>query len=148
MIVQARPDDLAGVMVVERAGFATGAWSEAAWLDELAGADRLVLVHRDAADEIDAAATFQVVGDTADLHRVVVHPVARRRGVASVLVADGLAWAAQHGADRMLLEVEHTNTPALSLYAGLGFTEIARRADYYGAGAHAIVMARELEAHP
>ncbi|QLQ16535.1 MAG: GNAT family N-acetyltransferase [Micropruina sp.] len=72
--------------------------------------------------------------------------MARRRGVASGLVADGLAWATEQGARRMLLEVEHTNVPALALYAGVGFAEIARRADYYAPGAHAIVMARELEA--
>ena len=85
-------------------------------------------------------ATLQLVGDTADLHRVVVAPNHRGRGIGRALVTAGLAWASGRHASRMLLEVEHDNAPALALYRGLGFAELARRKDYYGAGRHALVM--------
>ncbi len=89
-------------------------------------------------------ATFQLVADTADLHRVVVAPDQRGRGIGHALVEAGIAWAAERHGQRMLLEVDHDNVPALALYEGLGFLELARRKDYYGAGRHALVMQREL----
>ncbi len=142
----ALPVDLPAVLDVERAAFdPSSQWGRDSWVGELGGADRLVLVHTDDHGDLDAAATFQVIADTADLHRVLVHPVARRRGLASVLVAEGLAWATAHGAQRMLLEVETDNLAALALYQGLGFAAIASRRDYYGPGRDAVVMERNLE---
>ncbi|MFT4227894.1 GNAT family N-acetyltransferase [Micropruina sp.] len=89
-------------------------------------------------------ATFQLVADTADLHRVVVAPDQRGRGIGRALVEAGITWAAERHGQRMLLEVEHDNEAALALYRRLGFLELARRKDYYGADRHALVMQREL----
>ncbi len=89
-------------------------------------------------------ATFQLVADAADLHRVVVAPDQRGRGIGGALVEAGITWAAERHGLRMLLEVEHDNAAALALYRRLGFVELARRKDYYGAGRHALVMQREL----
>ncbi len=85
-------------------------------------------------------ATFQLVADTADLHRVVVAPEKRGRGIGRALIEAGFTWAAARQGRRMLLEVEHDNDAALALYRRLGFAELARREDYYGAGRHALVM--------
>ena len=52
-------------------------------------------------------------------------PRARGQGLGRALVAEGLAWAAERGAERMLLEVEWANEPALALYRGLGFAVIS-----------------------
>jgi GNAT superfamily N-acetyltransferase len=51
----------------------------------------------------------------------VVEP-ARRNGHARALIAALLAWAHDHGAARVYLEVLETNTPARALYDSLGFT--------------------------
>lgn len=142
---QASEADLPGVLTVENAGFVADRWSEALWRDELTGGDRAVLVHADAHEEIDAVATFQAVADTVDLHRVVVHPVARRRGLATLLIVEGIAWGIERGAGRMLLEVDAANAPALACYERLGFATIAERRDYYAPGVHALVMERTLE---
>ena len=75
---------------------------------------------------------------------VVVAPGHRRRGLAAALIAHGCDWARRRGADRMLLEVRHTNSPALALYEASGFTRIAERRDYYAPGGHAVVMERPL----
>ncbi len=89
-------------------------------------------------------ATFQLVADVADLHRVVVAPDHRGRGVGRALVEAGMARASEQGCRRVLLEVEHDNAPALALYRLLGFTELGRRENYYGAGRHALVMQHDL----
>lgn len=124
-------------------------WSETLWAEELAATDRFVIVQRDpgpreACGDLVAAATFQQVADVVDLHRVMVHPARRGLGLALQLVAAGAEWALARGAERMLLEVRHDNTPALGLYHRLGFERIDRRPDYYGPDAHAEVMQASL----
>lgn len=144
VIDRAGAADLDAIMALERDGFDAGArWSDASWRAELTGPDRCVLVDRDGT-VVRGVATFQVVAEVADLHRVVVAPDRRGRGIARALVGAGLAWAAGRRARHVLLEVEHDNVAALALYRPLGFTELARRRDYYGAGRHALVMRREL----
>jgi [ribosomal protein S18]-alanine N-acetyltransferase len=132
--------DLPQIAVLERDVFEHAGWSPEAWRDEIVGADRHVLVARDAYGAVVGVATFQVVADVADLHRVVVRPDQRGRGIGGRLVLAGIHWAQAHGAQRVLLEVEAENAPALALYEGLGFRPVGRRADYYGAGVHALVM--------
>ncbi|MFT4296823.1 MAG: GNAT family N-acetyltransferase [Micropruina sp.] len=150
----AAPDDLDAVLALEDAGFDQAArWSRDSWAAELAGADRCVLVAVDAEGSRRArptdsrllgVATVQLVAETADLHRVVVAPEQRGRGIGRALVEAGIAWAAQRQGRRMLLEVEHDNAPALALYRRLGFADLARRDDYYGTGRHALVLQRDL----
>ncbi|HQA30478.1 MAG TPA: GNAT family N-acetyltransferase [Propioniciclava tarda] len=143
MIIDAATlDDLDAIMALEAEGFDHGHWSADAWRSELLGADRRVLVARDAS--VIGVATFQLVADTADLHRVIVAAERRRQGVGRQLVQAGIEWASRLGATEMLLEVDETNAPALRAYEGLGFQRLARRDDYYGTGLHALVMALEL----
>lgn len=146
----ASEQDLAGVVALEQQCFTAGErWSEQAWREEITGHDRHVVLavagrtetEPSGADAMpDGAATFQCVEDLADLHRIMVAPPRRGHGLAGQLLADGLGWARQQGADRMLLEVREDNQPAIALYLRHGFRTIARRANYYGAGAHALVM--------
>jgi ribosomal protein S18 acetylase RimI-like enzyme len=50
-----------------------------------------------------------------------VDPDHRRSGLARVVLADLLEWAAERGAGTLLLQVLSDNEPAQRLYAGLGF---------------------------
>ncbi|NLT30865.1 MAG: GNAT family N-acetyltransferase [Propionibacterium sp.] len=135
----AGPDDLAVIYEIETAGFdEPGRWSQLSWAAELTGG-RIVLLAGTA-----GVITLQVVGDTADLLRVVVLPQARGRGLGRTLVARGIAAVAARGAERVLLEVESDNQPALGLYRTMGFTDIDRRRNYYGTGRDAVIMQREL----
>jgi ribosomal-protein-alanine N-acetyltransferase len=151
--------DLDAVLALEECFDPGSRWSADAWLAELSGADRLVLASRpvelvetglpegstDRPARMDAVATFQVVADVADLHRILVAPRARGRGLATALVEAGCAWSVARGAGRMLLEVENDNVPALALYRRLGFVELHARRDYYGPGRTALVMQKRLE---
>ena len=83
---------------------------------------------------------LQTVGDVADLHRLVVAPRARRRGVGAALVVAGLAEVRHAGAHSVLLEVAYDNEPAIALYQLLGFEQLAARDDYYGPGRHALIL--------
>lgn len=145
MIRPAGDGDLAALLELEREAFGQGAWSAATLREELALADRIVLV-----DQRDGVLTgyvdVGVVADVADLHRVVVATAHRRHGVASGLVGAGGAAATDRGATRMLLEVAADNAPALALYARHDFEPIARRRGYYGPGRDALVLEASLPA--
>ena len=68
----------------------------------------------------------------------------RGRGIGRRLLRAGIDWAHATGAEEVLLEVEVDNAPARGLYESLGFRPLARRADYYGPGLHALVMALDV----
>lgn len=144
LIDVAGADDVPAILELERTGFpAPSRWIAASWLPEIEGADHFAPAARDQG-VLCGVAAFQLVGDVADLNRVVVAPDQRGRGVGRALLLAGLRWAADRGAERMLLEVEWANNPALALYRGQGFVEISHRVNYYGVNRDALVMQRDL----
>lgn len=143
IVTTATRADLPAIMQLEQA-FTRAGWSEQAWADELDSDGRLTLVEKDAAGAVRGVATFSAVADVADLNRVVVASDARRAGIGRRLVLAGLEWADAMGAQQVMLEVEAGNDPAIALYEQVGFVALARRANYYGAGADALVMALPL----
>ncbi len=145
IITHAEPDQLDAIMVLEEESFPhQEVWSAQAWSEELNSSEACVMVSADADGVILGVAAFRCVADMADLDRVIVHPAARRQGIAAKLILAGLDWAQASGADRMLLEVRTDNQPAVCLYRRLGFDEISQRRDYYGPGHDAWVMLRPI----
>lgn len=139
----ATPDDLPEILALERQGFAPKErWSERSWAAELAADNLSVLA---AGDPVAGVIAVQRVGGVAELNRIVVDPAYRRKGLGTALVSAGMAIAVAAEAEEMLLEVRHDNTAARALYAAHGFIEIARRADYYGAGVDAVILRVDLE---
>jgi ribosomal-protein-alanine acetyltransferase len=139
MIRPATPDDAAVIAAIERESFGDDAWSTALVDLELTAPGRVVVAaERD--DALVGYASAAVIADVADLTRIAVRPHARRAGVARELLGALLEQAAARGAEQMMLEVVDSNEPALGLYAAAGFTEVARRRDYYGRGVDAVVM--------
>lgn len=59
----------------------------------------------------------------------------QRRGLGREILGFVLQLARRRGAQRILLEVRPSNQAARALYAAAGFNEVARRRDYYPAGA-------------
>jgi len=149
-IRQATSADLGGLVALDAACFdQPERWGAPAWAPELEGTG-LVLVAEDT-DQADccafaaivSAAVFHLAGTTAELYRVMTAPGHRGLGLATLLLARGLAWARQMGATEMMLEVRLDNR-ARSLYADAGFVPAYERTNYYGPGLHALVMRRDL----
>lgn len=63
-------------------------------------------------------------GDIGYLQRLAVAPERRREGIARDLVVDALRWMAGRGLPRALVNTGTTNTAAIALYEGLGFTRL------------------------
>lgn len=143
-IAKARFDDLELIMELEESCFDhRERWSMKSWSDEFFAGDRQIRVIRTGDGGVLGVITVQLVGDTADLHRIAVASGSRRLGAAAALVNSGIATVQERGAQQMILEVAEDNHPAIGLYAKLGFSEINRRCNYYG-GTDALVMRRLL----
>ena len=63
-----------------------------------------------------------LLGDWAGANNVVTAADARRRGVATAVMAELATWSSERGASRWFLRVFGDSEPALSLYDSLGFT--------------------------
>lgn len=147
MVTLATTDDLPAILALEESGFVQRSrWIDKSWLPELTGPEFFTPGVRDADGVLRGLASFQVIAEVADLNRVVVDPKFRGQGFGAALLAAGLEWATDRGAERMLLEVEWANEPALALYRRFGFVEISHRVNYYGINADALVMQRDLQA--
>ncbi len=88
------------------------------------------------------------VVEEAEVLTLAVAQSARRRGIGRHLVAATLAHAAFRGAASVVLEVSVENGAALGLYAGLGFIQVGRRAQYYAGTDALILRAPSAPAHP
>lgn len=133
MIRVATTDDSARLAEIHAASFAD-VWDAAALAALMAGEGALGLCAP------DGFILIRTVADEAEILTVAVAPAGRRKGLARALVTHAAAAARTAGAARLFLEVSATNTAALALYEGLGFSEIGRRRAYYADGADARVM--------
>ncbi|MFN4296476.1 MAG: GNAT family N-acetyltransferase [Brevundimonas sp.] len=86
--------------------------------------------------------------DEAEIVTLAVHPEARRQGTGGALLDQAVKNARDLGVVRLVLEVAHDNTAALTLYASRGFELAGKRPAYYarpdGARADALILALNL----
>ncbi len=80
----------------------------------------------------------------AEILSVAIAPAWRGRGFARPLLDLHLRRLAGLGAHAVFLEVDQQNAPACRLYLQRGFYEVGRRQGYYGGGATALVLRRDL----
>jgi ribosomal protein S18 acetylase RimI-like enzyme len=76
---------------------------------------------------ITGFAVSGAAGDTGYIQRLAVEPEHRRHGYARTLVVDALLWMRRRGFASAYVNTGVTNTAALELYRGLGFTQVDDR---------------------
>ena len=90
----------------------------------------------------------QQAADEAEILTLGVRPCARRCGLGRRLLRAAEDWARERGAETMFLEVADDNTPAILLYAGAGYVQMATRSGYYlrpeGIHVAALVLSKTL----
>ncbi|PZG00515.1 GNAT family N-acetyltransferase [Micromonospora deserti] len=86
------------------------------------GQVRFAQVHADGALVAIARGTVTGHSRWLGLSLIEVLPAARRQGLAGRMVRALVDWGAATGATHAFLQVEQRNTPAVTLYRGLGFT--------------------------
>jgi len=78
------------------------------------------------------------------INKIAVEERHRRRGVATLLMEEVLAFSARARVEQIYLEVRVSNRPAQAFYAGLGFRPSGRRSRYYLDGEDALVMVLDM----
>jgi tRNA threonylcarbamoyladenosine biosynthesis protein TsaB len=73
----------------------------------------------------------RVAADEMEILNLMVNPNARRRKIATRLLAGAYSHAAEHNVRRIFLEVRESNAAARAVYGLHGFTEQGRRKRYY-----------------
>ena len=90
----------------------------------------------------------RLVAGEAEILSVAVARSCRRLGLGRQLMDAVLRELHKQRADALFLEVDETNTAAVSLYRRLGFREVGKRSGYYstetGRKSSALVMRRDL----
>jgi [ribosomal protein S18]-alanine N-acetyltransferase len=130
---------------IEKACFPKGfRWSEKAFTKEIksAAAKGLFLI----AELSGRTGGFLIADEDRGKGHIVtvdIHPIHRRKGIATKLIAVAEAELKKRGLKQVNLEV-HTDNPAYILYFGLGYRATAFRRHYYKLNAHAITMTKTL----
>lgn len=106
------------------------AWSGKSFAEILAMPGSIGLL-AESPDEPLGFALGRLAGDEAEVLLIATHPAHRRRGVATILLADLIDRLTKAGAGRVFLEVAAPNADALALYRRAGFVVVGRRPNYY-----------------
>lgn len=86
-----------------------------------------------AADEILAYGMMSMAVGEAHILNLCVEPGEQRQGLGKFLLAHLQRLARGAGMDLLLLEVRKSNTAAIALYLGMGFSKLGVRKGYYPA---------------
>ena len=133
--------DLPVLVSLDREYFPDTAWPAEQFRAEISGKTRNFLIAESEGEIIGYASAFlPSAGGVADLMTIAVHPDFRRQGIAHHLIAELENWAAELGADSMMLEVDINNENAIALYTKLGYQKLNIRKNYYGYGKDAQIM--------
>jgi [ribosomal protein S18]-alanine N-acetyltransferase len=139
-------EDIDQVIAIEQASF-TMPWSRNLFQSEFRNSKvSLMLVARSLEGDgrIIGYIVCWVVADELHILDLATEPSWRRKGIARMLVLSAIRQGNAVGALRAFLEVRASNTAALLLYEGLGFTRSLVREGYYDMPVEdAVVMSLE-----
>ena len=94
-------------------------------------------------DEIVGGIDFRLSIPEADLLFIYIRKDLRGKGYSKTLLDESLKELSNKGVHKVFLEVDNTNSRALSLYNSYGFKRISVRKYYYVNGNDAIIMMKE-----
>ena len=126
-------DDLPDLVALEGEG-QPHPWSKAQLHDALVD-ERAHVLGMKAHAVLQGFAIFYRLPFEAELQAITVAPQARRQGIASALLAHGIAQARAWNSERLLLEVRASNQAAIAVYRRAGFLQDGVRRGYYRNGA-------------
>lgn len=124
-----KPEDLGGIIEIEKTCFTADAWSEDDFIYRMNASDwHFINLTLEDEGRVAAYITATVVADEMNIDSVAVAPDYRRKGYASALIDLAIKEAK---AAVVMLEVRESNTAAISLYQSLGFEKVGLRKNYY-----------------
>ncbi len=143
-------EDISTVLKMEAIAQPHGAWTQSHFESELEKPYSRFLVCTD--DETDSTVAgyivYWVLFEEASLQTVAVGMEHRGMGFAKAMVRALVSDAVKNGAKKVNLEVRKSNSSAIQLYQGQGFTVAQVRKGFYSNGEDAYQMVLHLEGSP
>jgi [ribosomal protein S18]-alanine N-acetyltransferase len=140
-----RESDLDEILFIEKSSFLSP-WSRCAFENEMRAVYAFPMVMTQPEPPvIRGYLCFWIVSDECHILNLAVHPVCRRRGIASRLITHLLESCERKRIGNCYLEVRISNRVAKSLYLKFGFREEGCRRQYYSdTGEDALIMRRSI----
>jgi ribosomal-protein-alanine N-acetyltransferase len=141
-----RPADMDKILIIEQASFGPDAYDRNLFAEYARIAGSLFLL----AESARGAAGYSLAcvsgksGDLANLVSIAVHPKARGKGAASLLLTSTIRRLKLRGIKRLTLTVRQSNATALRFYERHGFAKLRRAPGYYEDGEDGLLMRRRL----
>ncbi len=123
-------DELPAILALDAVCFHRP-WTRAEYERELQDPARCFLYVVRVDGEIVGYSSFWRIFDEIHLNNFAIHPTRRRQGLGGALLAHVVAEADGFGAPNATLEVRASNTAAIAMYEGAGFTRTGLRRAYY-----------------
>jgi ribosomal-protein-alanine N-acetyltransferase len=137
------PADMDRVLEIERASFGKDAYDRKLFAEYQRKCGDLFLLAEGSqtVDGYSIACILERRGDlVASLESIAVHPRARGKGAASLLLKSTIRRLKLQGVGRITLMVRRSNAAALQFYQRRGFTAVRRAPGYYENGEEGLVM--------
>lgn len=122
-------EDVPSVAAIENDCFSEP-WSEQGFLDGMNNS-AVFLVAENENGEVTGYIGMYVMEPEGEITNVAVSKDGRGNGIGAALVAAMQQWAAEHGVERIVLEVRVSNDPAIHVYEKRGFATIGVRKNFY-----------------
>ncbi len=130
IIEDMKEDDLDEVVKIEQVSF-PDPWSYGMFKAELSNSFSRLWVARDISGGVTGYICFWLLDGEAHLLDLAIHPLYRRKGIASRLIRASLDYCKRAGVKSAYLEVRESNEVARRVYERFGFRVIYRRSCYY-----------------
>ena len=122
-------NDVPAVAAIEKDCFSEP-WSAQGFLDGMNNS-AVFLVAENENGEVTGYIGMYVTAPEGEITNVAVAEHMRGGGTGAALVEAMQQWAAEHGVERIVLEVRVSNDPAIHVYEKKGFTTIGVRKNFY-----------------
>lgn len=132
--------DVDAVWEIEKLSFKTP-WTRESFIEEVKASDRAKYIVAELGDTLVGYGGMWLIIDEAHITNIAVHPDYRGQKIGKKIVEAMIAAAKSENIASLTLEVRVSNTPAINLYKGLGFKDVAIRKGYYtDTGEDALIM--------
>ncbi len=132
-IRDARNDDIAAILALERGSASAAHWSEDQYRSRIPARTKedVGVMVAEVDGRVCGFICVRVVAGESEIENVVVGPGMRRKGIGAALVGALISRWRAAGGTALLLEVRESNEAARGLYEKCMFRECGRRRGYY-----------------
>ncbi len=143
IIRQAFVEDVDRICEIERSGI-RHPWSRELIESLITSDKKVALVAVDDNDIPQGYIGASFLFEEAEIGNICVMPEMRGQGAGQMLMEVLDSFMKDHQVEKIFLEVESDNTPAIKLYEKNGYTKYNARSNYYGQGLDALLYVKNL----